>query len=396
MRSPTLLRRILHDESGQALVFTLLCIPVLAGFLGLAVDVGDLFRTKRQMQAVADAAAIAAAAELNYGNSTTAATGAATQSGYTSGSNGFTLTVNMPPQSGPHAGVTPNGYVEVIASLAEPTYLMKLFNIPTVTVAARAVSTQGAGQGCIYTLGGPSSPGISMNGNTTINVSTCGISDNGNLSMVGNASLTAKSIGVGGSYSSTKNVTVSPTPVSGIAPVSDPLAYLAAPSYNSSSCVTMPSTNPLTPGCYNGISLGGNSSLTLSSGTYIINGNFSISGKASITGTGVTLVLLGSTSIVGTGVVDLTAPTSGTYSGILFYQPSTNTNSITLVGNSGSTIEGVQYAPSADVSFTGNSGSTIYTDFVANSLSLVGNSSFQSYASLPGATSPITTAVLVE
>jgi hypothetical protein len=45
---------------------------------------------------------------------------------------------------------------------------------------------------------------------------------------------------------------------------------------------------------------------------------------------------------------------------------------------------------------TGNGSTSLYTDFVAQSLSFIGNVSFQDYAALPGVTSPLSSVVLVE
>jgi len=86
----------LCDESGQALIFSLLAMTVLFGFMGFAVDVGVLLRAKRAMQTAADSAAIAGAAELNYGGAVTAADAAAALNGVTIGTNGGAVAVNSP------------------------------------------------------------------------------------------------------------------------------------------------------------------------------------------------------------------------------------------------------------------------------------------------------------
>ncbi len=41
-------------DSGQAAVFALLVLPVILGMVGLAIDVGYLRYTKRQMQTAAE------------------------------------------------------------------------------------------------------------------------------------------------------------------------------------------------------------------------------------------------------------------------------------------------------------------------------------------------------
>lgn len=395
----------LGGEDGQALILAALSLTCILGVAGFATDVGTFFHAKRMLQSAADSAAIAGALELNYGDAAAAARAAAAQNGVVNGSNGATVVVNTPPLNGPHAGNA--GYVEVIATESRPTFFMKLFHFASMDVTARAVATNGPSQGCIYTLG-TSGTDISIVGNANITARSCGIIDNSAsnnaMELTGNISLNAQSIGVVGNYRNTGNVDVNPTPVTGIVPVSDPLAFLQPPSYGG--CVNPPKMagngtfhlGPATPGgtiCYNSLSPTGNITIDLSPGVYVINGNMQLTGNQALSGTGVTFYLLGKTSLTGNVSVDLSAPTSGSYNGMLFYQPASNTNSMSLVGNSGSRLEGVIYAPTAKVSLTGNSGSQIYTDFVVSSLSLVGNASFQDYAAVNGA-GPLTAARLVE
>src|SRR5258707_15075779 len=103
--------KILRDENGQTLVLTALCMTALLGFMALAIDVGLLFRAKRNMQIAADGAALAAALDYYYNNATAsnpvahaqaAGQTAATANGVTDGTNG-TVTINCHPTSGPNA-----------------------------------------------------------------------------------------------------------------------------------------------------------------------------------------------------------------------------------------------------------------------------------------------------
>ena len=62
------LMRFRQGESGQTLVLAAVCIPLVLGFVAMAVDIGLLFRAKRNLQIAADAGAINAAAELSAGD----------------------------------------------------------------------------------------------------------------------------------------------------------------------------------------------------------------------------------------------------------------------------------------------------------------------------------------
>jgi len=53
------------DQSGAVAVYVVILMAVLVGFVGLAVDVGRLYTTHSQAQAAADAAALAAATQLD-------------------------------------------------------------------------------------------------------------------------------------------------------------------------------------------------------------------------------------------------------------------------------------------------------------------------------------------
>lgn len=62
---PPLLRRFLRNQDGFVLVFAAVCIPALIGFLGLAIDGARLMTLDTQLAASADAAALAAASQLD-------------------------------------------------------------------------------------------------------------------------------------------------------------------------------------------------------------------------------------------------------------------------------------------------------------------------------------------
>ena len=76
---------LLRKECGQTTVIVGLSLFCLCGMAGLAVDVGTLFRDKRILQIAADDAAIAGAAELQYGDAVSAVKAVAAQNGVTDG-----------------------------------------------------------------------------------------------------------------------------------------------------------------------------------------------------------------------------------------------------------------------------------------------------------------------
>lgn len=399
------------------MVLICLAIITIMGFVGLVADVGSLQAQKQRLQIAADSAALAAAQELSYGDSVSAGKADAATNGYTNGQNGVVVAINNPPLSGPHAGTS--GYVEAIVSRPEPTFFLRVLGLSTITLQARAVSEAGNGPNCIYVLDPSASAAMNINGN--VNISTaCGLlvdsSSSSGLSVNGNVNITASTIGVVGGYSSNGNVTFAPTPKKGIVAAADPLAYVQAPSYGACGHTnfslngnngTSGSPYQMYAGVYcGGISVNGNSYLKFNAGTYVLaGGGMLINGNSTTIGTGVTFYnTTGSggykaITLNGNVVLNLSAPTSGALSGILFFQDRTIASGSApsiINGNSGSTIDGALYFPTTTLTYNGNSSINGYSIVVADKWIANGNSSLKNnYTSLSNG-SPIKGIVLSE
>jgi Flp pilus assembly protein TadG len=382
--------RILRDESGQTLVFVAVSLSFILGVVGMATDVGTLLHAKRDLQNAADSAAIAGAVEEDISavaaNVQAAGQRASTQNGITNGSNGAVVTINTPPASGPHAGVA--GYVEAIVSQSEPMFFARLFKQNSLTVSARAVAFNGAtNNGCMTALHPTASDTIHLEGSFNVDAPGCSVVDDSNASDAlvftgGGGTLTAGSVGVvGGATGQTGDS--SPAPVTGIAPVSDPLANLPAPTYNPASCTAAPAGTtwgPATAGgtvCYSG-DIKVQNNVTMNPGVYVFPGTLDFNGGGSLTGTGVTLYFPGPNGTLGGSgngntTLNLTAPTSGTYNGILIYQDRSDTNTGELNGTPIANMTGIIYMPDAELEISGNSTVSLDTDLIIGSLYDKGN-----------------------
>jgi hypothetical protein len=391
------------QQSGQALVAAALGLVVLLGAAGLAIDMGYLRYQKRLQQSAADSAALAGAAQIKFGGITAGAHEDSLLNGFADGVNNTTVTVHHPPTTGPHAG---NGnYVEVLVSVIQPTFFMKIFGVSSATVTARSVAHLGTGRNVIYSLG-TGGPGISNTG--TLDAAG-GIIGNENLSNTG--TLNATSIGVVG----TSSGGTTPAAITDIVPAANPLSFLTPPGTGGgcqsgvvSDTVPGPTTLnpvPLNPGHYcTGISITGGRNVTLNPGTYAVTGTgISFNGTGAVTGTGVLLYLSAAGGAVSintlpgsTRILNLTAPTGGGRAGVLFYQNPGNTLPATINGTATSEFQGAFYFPNAALSLNNIGSGAAYTIAVAKSLALSGTTPFPGdYTSLPGG-SPIKDAVLVE
>jgi hypothetical protein len=276
----------------------------------------------------------------------------------------------------------------------------------------------GSAGACLYALG--SSGGIGVTGSGGIKAPNCGILDNFDLSLTGSGEIVGSSIGVVGTVSKVGSGTISPHPVTGITPVNDPLAYLPTPTPQSGTCtstinISGSGSNTYGPGIYCSITTAGSGSVTFTAGNYVVTGNVSFTGSGPITfgagnytidgsfsntgsgnvslGAGLYylngLILTGSGTVSGTDVtlynnsgavnitgsqtVQLVAPTSGTYEGILFYQNRSDASAANITGSQTSLLQGTLYFADAALTLTGSSSTAAYTIVVAKSVTMTGS-----------------------
>jgi hypothetical protein len=131
--------------------------------------------------------------------------------------------------------------------------------------------------------------------------------------------------------------------------------------------------------------------LNLQPGTYFIDGgSLRFGAQAVVSGEGVTFVLsssnatsdpasIASLDIHAGAVLNLAAPDSGTYKGLLMYMDRRAPLGATSInGNSASSFRGAFYFPSQQVTFNGNTGmQTRCIQFVVRRMTFSGNSDIQ-------------------
>jgi hypothetical protein len=401
------------SRRGQAGLFIVLNLTLLFGALGLAVDLGWAHYKRNAAQAAADSAAMAGAAYAKANGYTCGAggvvCGAATACASPNvsppvnelqvgclyaGVNGYVntgnQTVTMEANSTAPPGVTGNApALWVKATVSERSFNLfggmagvSSFNISASSIAAVNATPPA---GCIYVLHPTLDGAFTITGSASVSAG-CGIFINSTsasaFTQTGSSHVTAATILVNGGTSLSGTSVVSPTPTTHAGAISDPLSDLAMPTFSGCSHPT-PSGNTYYPGVYcGGISLSGSATTTFTSGLYILNGGgLSISGSGAVNATGVTFFNTGQgyspspINASGSGTLTMTAPTTGTYEGMLFLQDRNLTyGSRNFVsGSSSSVFTGTLYFPSTPLTFTGSSaGST--TAIVASSVTFNGSS----------------------
>ncbi|AZO58499.1 MAG: hypothetical protein EOQ55_18355 [Mesorhizobium sp.] len=390
-------RRLRRGESGNVATIFALTLPIVVGGAGLGVETSYWYYSSLKLQATADAAAYAGALEKIQGSDTATITAAATQSATDNGLGNGTITVHTPPTSGPN---TAKKAVEVILNQNLDRMFTSIFTQTKVPEQARAVALiTDASKACVLALNKSASQAALFSGSTSVKLTGCSVMSNSSaadaIKVQGSAGLQADClISVGGVSLNNPVTTTCKSPITQALPASDPFSSLPAPS-TSGSCQNVnsgKSTQTIQPGTYcNGMNLNGN--VALSSGTYVVQGNLKINAGAVITcaapcTNGVTIYMTGSNTISmnGNATVTLSAPTSGTYSGVLFYGDRTgNAAQSTFNGTATSSLTGAIYFPKQQVNYLGNfSGANGCTQVVADTIQWSGNSTINQNCSSLG------------
>lgn len=384
--------QLLRDRRGAIAVMLATATPLIIGSVGLGVDTVQWTMAKRLMQRQADSAALAGAYGLAQGQSVATAV-----IDDLSRNARIPLTiepvVEQGPSRGPFAGDPSAVRVALSTVRALPFTSLFLPEGVTINVEATAAVAQ-QGDYCALALEDQSVVGMIMSGNTTVDF-RCGMATNSRAANAvdasGSATVYATPIQAVGGLAPSTAYKMPTTLIPYAIPQRDPLSGLPNPSgfgTPQNGTVNSNQTRTLNPGTYNGMNIRGTANLN--PGVYIIDGGeFRVNAQATVRGENVTIILTSQTAatnpgsiatvtINGGATMDLTAPTAGTYKGILFYQDrraasAGQTNKIN--GNASSRYQGAIYFPGTTVEFTGTQGMTIdCVQLVARRLTFIGNS----------------------
>ena len=177
-RVPEMAWRRRGNERGAVVALVAILLPLMMGIAALAIDVGSWYLTQGQLQAAADAAALAGAADLP--SSPSGAESLAQTIG-TKDASGATVTSVTPYNSS-------SSEIQVTLSKTGSLWFAALFGVkaPTITASAVAESTPGTGN-FIY-AGSTSCSAISITNSGTLDVSTT-VWTNGGITAVNSGTI---------------------------------------------------------------------------------------------------------------------------------------------------------------------------------------------------------------
>jgi len=411
--------RIARDgkRRGAIAVLVAVLMTVLLGILAIAIDGGLLLDNKRRVQAVADAAAVAAAQKLylNFpaliapgatskdpgGEGATAALNTAARNGLPDDGITSNVQVNIPPATGPFVGRI--GYAEVIVTYYQPRYFSSIWGTTVLPVRARAVGRgrwEGSGTG-IYVLDPHQQDALDATGTGSVTVTGGAwvIDDSDNASaarLSGGGGLTAPDFQITGGMTGTPNGVVN----TNVPPTPDPLAYLpvpAQPPAGSMDVTNLMNGNKqytLSPGTFRNLPVFNVGDVVIFKQASAGNGGIYYIDGGGLKSTGASLTMDPTTSggimiynkpqsqadsqkinITGndSGKVALGPLTDGPYAGILFFQDRTSSVPLNISGNGDFNLQGTFYTANGQLQITGNGNTTIGSQYVSRTLTLSGN-----------------------
>lgn len=372
---------------GSTLVTMCLSLLFILGTIGLVTDLGYAYFVQQKAQAAADAAALAGttyAIENGVASSGTKAATLCSDASITSGTavyvaceyaeqNGFPASaITISSGTGSTTGCVCAYWVQAMIAQPLPQMFSRLVgdhSNTTMNVAGLSVSGAVTGNSVIALGASGSSGTVTASNNGSVNV--CGnvvagtTPSNTVVSYVyngyncGGSSLTTSSNGASSSSNPYSSLTP-PTPLT-----TCPTTSQTTTSFSSGSATIDPANGPF---CSN-LFISGTANVTFKPGIVWVNTLLSISGEPTITnqtssGIGGVMFYVASGAIAVSSAcvgatctnISLTAPTSGTYAGVAFYQNSSSAASITN-GSIGSgaimNIKGAIYTPNSTLTYSG-------------------------------------------
>ena len=376
------MKRLWADRRGNALLIFAGALPLVIGSAGLASDTIQWALWKRQLQRAADSAALAGVYDRIYNNGLTTNVTSAVSNDLGRHNHTNIALLGAYPQITYPTGANWRNPVKVKLGLQKNLGFSSLFltSPPTITAESTA-ATVATGVYCVVSLVENGTTGILATGNADINLGCGMITNSTSLTAAiatGSSSVDATPVAaVGDIQSSThwNGAELLPFTVKQDDPFKDINPPTFAPCKGNANKIAINNQHTVVDRsadtgvqCVSDITVNG--TLKLGSATYVIDGgNFSTGAQAKVSCTGCTIILtnsdggtptIGKLDFNGGSELAMSAPASGTYEDILFYQDrraAKGANEVNKInGNSSSVLTGAMYFPNQLIQLNGTGG----------------------------------------
>lgn len=401
------LRRYRGCSRGGVMMTAAVSFPLVFAVFGLASDYAMMFKLRGELQAAADAAALAAAHEipLSKSNPQQIVNSAKTFAQYQ-----LTGEADAAPPpdseqqyrmaaaasaSGPDASLVVDAEVVEKASAVKVritdrwTPFFAHFIDGGITPIEVEATARYVGHSNVCVLGlSINSTSIELRNSARLEGRNCAVYSNSTISsgltVAQDATLDSKLNCVAGGFSAGRTSAVTPPPVTDCPHLDDPLASRPAPNLGGcdhTGMVIDSQTVDLNPGVYcKGLAISGTAKVTLNPGIYIIDGGaLHVSDTASLAGENAGFFLTGKGSVIhfspGT-TISLGAPETGALAGLLFYEDRnvTGVRNHSIKSNNAHHLLGTIYLPKSKLTIDASkpiADQSAYTAIVVNELVLM-------------------------
>jgi hypothetical protein len=357
------------NERGQAIILIVFAIIGLIGITALTVDGGNAYLERRRVQNAVDSTALGGAiARIKGSGWVNESYRIAEINGYDNNGETNTVQVFSPPESGVYAGDLE--YIQVRITSRISTFFGGVIGIREITVSGEAIArtklseiTEILSGNAIISLA-PTSDcqderAFWVRGESSLIVSGGGIFVNSNnrecaLQTNGNGSIRIDGgvINVVGAAKIAKPQLITPyPPITNTPPISYPPPFFMPDiGCGGKFAEIQEDGETMSPGIYDedfppeGVT-------SLQPGVYCLGGDFIVNGP--ISGSGVVFVLDGKLRLGGDATINLSAPKSGDFAGLLIYAPIENKNRMIISSDRDSSLHGTILMPGAEINING-------------------------------------------
>ena len=327
LRSTRMLRQLAVCQEGSIAVAAGLVLTALVVGGGIAVDYGSMISKRGTLQAVADAASIAAAREMTLANVGQAELEAVAENMVSLKSEAATGNYSVSVSVDQSASSV---YVSVSENW-QPYFAHLLSDAVTPITASATAQVVGSGKICVLALDATSEDAILLSKKADLEAKDCGVYSNSvstsGITSTGTSLLAAKLTCSAGGVSGTGS-NFSPYPTTDCPPIPDPLIDRQPPVVGACDFNNYYSeewNETLQPGVYcGGIEIGQGTVATFESGIYVVkDGIFTVGSNATAKGDNVAFHLVGDNAtfeFTSKATIEFTAPKEGDLAGILFFE----------------------------------------------------------------------------
>ncbi len=368
------------SERGQVLVIIAVAIIGLVGITGLAIDGSRAYSDRRQAQNAADTASLAAA--LAYvknpdGDFKSIGYSRAASNGFDDNETSNDVIVNHPPENLPNAPSPYAGnpdYVQVIITSHLETLFGRVVGIEQLTNTVEAVArvypseyTEMFFGNAVVGLAPDACKAITYQGNADTTLTGGGIFVNSDcpdaafFNHSSAAALDAPSLTSVGGVEYKEGALNVPSINTGAQAFPYPPTHIVLPNIackddDGNEVNAAVDGDTMSPGNWSG-TFPPSGVTDLESGVYCVNGDFKLNASDVLIGHDVVISMeSGGVTWNGGATIQLDAPESGPFKGLLLYLPITNSNVIKINGNGDSKFAGTILAPASPIQINGTGG----------------------------------------